>query len=488
MRHSLLICHWLKLLSNRLEQFRSPATTIRRRRGAPRWRPEDLEPRLLLTDYMIPHNQTLVVNTPLVSSATSDTVELITDVAHGELQLSSDGTFVYVPETDYVGGDSFTYLVNNGMPGNLPVTLNLDVSNTRPMLSPPMTAFNIQHDLTLTGEAGTLLQGASDMDGDTLSAYSVTFPQHGSLTIYQNGTFTYQPDAGYAGSDTFSYAVDDGFESSDPVTITVNVTNSAPFVSEPTPVSLFVNQQTSLNLLASASDADGDALTLVSVTPQGATAGTLTFTSSGLIDYTAASSSGGDTYECVVSDGVTTTSVNFSVLVNYYTPPEITVSVEYLSNRMVTLSGRVTDDQPGGHTITFDGVIQGSVTADEYGYYSYTAEATALGTVYVVTENASGFASNTAEAMLASSPPMIVSFYHVVHLDGTVSFIGTVMDESVGGITVTFGYALDGETVICFASGDFSLRVVLEADGESASAMATDWWGLESELSIIYYI
>ncbi|MCA9246607.1 MAG: tandem-95 repeat protein [Planctomycetales bacterium] len=39
--------------------------------------------------------------------------ELVADVAHGELTFSPDGTFVYVPDTGYLGPDFFTYTVSD---------------------------------------------------------------------------------------------------------------------------------------------------------------------------------------------------------------------------------------------------------------------------------------------------------------------------------------------------------------------------------------
>ena len=39
---------------------------------------------------------------------------LVDGPLHGELELSEDGSFVYTPEADYIGSDSFTYNTTDG--------------------------------------------------------------------------------------------------------------------------------------------------------------------------------------------------------------------------------------------------------------------------------------------------------------------------------------------------------------------------------------
>jgi DNA-binding beta-propeller fold protein YncE len=55
------------------------------------------------------------------------TAVLDTDVSHGVLSLSLDGSFVYVPNAGYVGGDSFTYHANDGTADSDVATVSIDV-------------------------------------------------------------------------------------------------------------------------------------------------------------------------------------------------------------------------------------------------------------------------------------------------------------------------------------------------------------------------
>ena len=54
--------------------------------------------------------------------------------------------------------------------------------------------------------SGNLLNGAADVEGDALQAAIVAGPQHGSLLLNGDGSFTYTPDANYNGVDGFREA------------------------------------------------------------------------------------------------------------------------------------------------------------------------------------------------------------------------------------------------------------------------------------------
>src|SRR5947207_15547489 len=65
-------------------------------------------------------NQPLEINAPGIlandtsSSGGSLSAGLFNGPAHGTLELAGDGSFQYVPETDYMGLDSFLYFGNDG--------------------------------------------------------------------------------------------------------------------------------------------------------------------------------------------------------------------------------------------------------------------------------------------------------------------------------------------------------------------------------------
>jgi VCBS repeat-containing protein len=153
------------------------------------------------------------------------TASLVNGPAHGTLTFNADGSFVYTPDANYAGSDSFTYTVSDGTHTSAPATVTLTVN---PVNDPPTAVANTyalgeDHTLSVPASSG-LLTNDSDVDpSTTLTALLVTGPAHGTLTLHPDGSFTYVPDANFNGVDTFTYQVSDGTATSAPVTVTLNV-------------------------------------------------------------------------------------------------------------------------------------------------------------------------------------------------------------------------------------------------------------------------
>src|SRR5262249_14673833 len=73
-----------------------------------------------------------------------------------------------------------------------------------------------------------VLANDSDSDADPLTAVLVAAPAHGQLTFFANGSFLYQPAAGYAGPDAFAYQAWDGAQLSAVAVVSLTVADSAP--------------------------------------------------------------------------------------------------------------------------------------------------------------------------------------------------------------------------------------------------------------------
>ena len=100
-----------------------------------------------------------------------------------------------------------------------------------PLNRPPAAgddAYETGQNTALIVAAPGVLGNDSDPDGDTLSAVKVTEPQHGTLSLNANGSFTYTPAAGYAGPDSFSYKASDGSADSGTATVTLTVKDTTP--------------------------------------------------------------------------------------------------------------------------------------------------------------------------------------------------------------------------------------------------------------------
>lgn len=220
-------------------------------------------------------NDTDVDNTQAQLSIVAGSV---TDPANGSVVVNSNGTFTYTPDANFTGSDTFTYRVKD--PGNAESNTATVTIIVQEVNDPPVAVgdgYSVDEDNTLNAVASVL---ANDTDPDTapglLKAVNASDPAHGTVTLNQNGTFTYTPDANYFGPDSFTYQVDDGQNLSNTATvsITVNSVNDNPVVADDVftaikhnpPVQNFPDQQ--INVLANdrVNDPDpGETLTIIAV-------------------------------------------------------------------------------------------------------------------------------------------------------------------------------------------------------------------------------
>jgi len=117
------------------------------------------------------------------------------------------------------------------------------------------------------------------------------------------------------------------------------------------------------------------------------------------------------------------------------TAPVLTLLAAPLTGTTVVLSGTVTDDNPASVTITFSGAASGTTTANAQGTYSFTTQATSLGTVSAVGEDGNSLFSNQASALVTTpAPNLTLSItYGAQH---SVTLSGMVNAQDRGGRTV----------------------------------------------------
>jgi hypothetical protein len=152
--------------------------------------------------------------------------------ATGHVVLELDQQHSWSYSWDPQGGESCH--------GSLTVTLDgvtslLELTaEQRAMLTTPLNAFGLSgnaasypssgkfaeffiDDVNYTsGHRQGVLANDSDPDGDVLTSLLVDGPQHGTLELNDDGSFSYQPEAGYHGIDSFTYVALDGHSVSDP--------------------------------------------------------------------------------------------------------------------------------------------------------------------------------------------------------------------------------------------------------------------------------
>ena len=95
------------------------------------------------------------------------------------------------------------------------------VTNTPPIATGD--AYSTNEDTPLVILPAGVLTNDTDAEGDTLTATVVAEPTHGTLLLIANGSFTYNPDTDFHGTDSFTYVANDGTIDSPAVTVTITV-------------------------------------------------------------------------------------------------------------------------------------------------------------------------------------------------------------------------------------------------------------------------
>jgi hypothetical protein len=189
---------------------------------------------------------------------------------------------------------------------------------------------------------------------------------------------------------------------------------------------------------------------------------------------------GTGTVNAVASDGQQTSGTSSVQIV---IKPTLTLALTYIIRNEVELNGVVTDPSPGGLTVTFTGVVQGSAVTNSDGTFSATYNASGVGDITAKVTDGAGQTSDPATVTVTDTAPSISNFY-ANHQSGTTWVLaGSVMAQSVEGLTVTFVglQSVQNVTATTNADGTFSVTVTLQAgEGGVVGANCTDWFGLKA--------
>jgi VCBS repeat-containing protein len=350
---------------------------------------------------------------------TALTASLVSGPSHGTLTLQPDGAFTYIPQSGFTGTDTFVYRVSDGSAsddGVVTITVN-PPTNQPPLATADAYTTSEDTPLTVSAAAGVLAND-SDPNNDPLTAVLVASPQHGTLTLNADGSFTYTPAANFAGTDTFTYKASDGTLESSPATVTITVqpVNDAPVgvadqyhTSPDTPL----NVGAGAGVLANDTDADGDPLTAVLVDqPQH---GTLVLNSDGSFSYTPqAGFRGNDTFTYRAFDG-TANSAPTTVTITVTHPP-VAANDTYETNEDTPLvvsaaTGVLANDSDAdGDTLTAILIAQpqhGTVVLNADGSFTYTPAANFFGT--------DSFRYQASDGVVASQPATVTITIHAVN-------------------------------------------------------------------------
>ncbi|HIF9389813.1 TPA: retention module-containing protein, partial [Photobacterium damselae] len=298
------------------------------------------------------------------------TFELVdgSEPTNGQVTVNPDGSWEYVPNTDFNGEDSFTVVVDDGNGGTDTITVTVNVTPVNDVPIGDDVSAETQEETAVTGQLT-----ATDVDGDNLTFKPGTNPENGSVTINADGSWEYVPNPEFNGEDSFTVVVDDGNGGTDTITVTVNVTpiNDAPVGED---VTAETQEETAVTGQLTATDVDGDNLTF----KQGSdpTNGSVTVNPDGSWEYVPNPEfNGEDSFTVVVDDGnggTDTITVTVNVTPVNDAPEGENVSAETQEETAVT--GQLTATDVDGDNLTFNpgtNPENGSVTVNPDGSWEY---------------------------------------------------------------------------------------------------------------------
>ena len=225
---------------------------------------------------------------------------LLTPPSNGSFTFNSDGSFVFVPDTNFNGSTSFSYEVCDELGGCDTAIVSIIVNPTNDL---PTAVDDNKSTTEDDSVIVNLLGNDSDIEDDDLSVVeiertaisfgeSVTLASGATVTLNSDGTVTYNPNSqfddllsGQTAIDTFSYTVNDGNGGSAiaEAVITINGVNDDP-IAEDDFVSTTIGTPVTISALTNDVDVENQDLNVILIgTP---TEGTAVVNSDGTITYT----------------------------------------------------------------------------------------------------------------------------------------------------------------------------------------------------------
>ncbi|MGR5254539.1 cadherin-like domain-containing protein, partial [Vibrio astriarenae] len=399
----------------------------------------------------------------------------------GILSDNGDGTYSFAPNDNFNGDVEFTFDVSDGTDT---VTANVDVSVT-PVDDAPVSgdlAYSVNEDGEITLSQEQLLSQASDVEGDDLTASNLSVDGNAEVTVNDDGSFTITPDADWNGDIDISFDISDGANVVQATAdLTVNPVNDLP---QPQDQAFTVEEDgiltfTDADLLAGATDIEGDDLTVEGISYTG-TDGILSDNGDGTYSFAPNDNFNGDVeFTFDVSDGTDTVTANVDVSVTPVDDAPVSGDLAYSVNedgeitlsqeQLLSQASDVEGDDLTASNLSVDGNAE--VTVNDDGSFTITPDADWNGDIDISFDISDGANVVQATADLTVNPvndlPQPQDQAFTVEEDGTLTFTDADLlagatdiegdDLSVEGIsyTGTDGILSDnGDGTYSFAPND----------------------------------
>jgi VCBS repeat-containing protein len=358
--------------------------------------------------------------------------------------------------------------------------------------------------------ASGVLKNDTAAAGKTLTASVVTQPAHGTLTLNNDGSFTYTPTTAFTGTDTFTYKASDGTKQSAATTVTITVGSGSPTAVADT---FAATEDTALAITAANGvlhndvDPTNHALTATIVTQP--TKGTITLAADGSFTYTPnANANGTDTFTYKANNGtsdsnIATATINIAAVND--TPVAVNDNFTATKDTVLNVTGTPNlvsnDTDVDGNTLTISTTpvqapANGTLVLSANGNFTYTPNAGFTGTDTFRYQVTDGTATATGTATITVSNPnnhapigTADSYTFDEDVGGTISAASGVLANDTDSDANTTLTAVNASTaahgtVVMNANGSFTYTPVANfagtdtftyqaSDGAAMSAVTT---------------
>ena len=271
----------------------------------------------------------------------------------------------------YFDGVLITNVIDNGSIDGQPAYTNGTISLN--MWTQPPTTYTMTVDSVIVSALATVANNDSysttintvlhvlapgvllnDSGGSgPLTAVLASGPSNGTLTLTNNGGFTYAPANNFSGADSFTYKTTDGQTTSSVATVTINISN--PPIANNDSYNVGRNTTLIVGPPGILGNDTGGIATLSAVLVSSPSNGTLTFTNNGSFGYAPANNyTGSDSFTYQATDGVITSTVA-TVTFTVTAPPTVNNDIYGVTPGKVLnvpAPGVLTNDVSGGGSLT----------------------------------------------------------------------------------------------------------------------------------------
>jgi len=360
--------------------------------------------------------------------------EIIDEPQFGTVTLDeSTGSFLYTPNPNFFGDDSFTYQASDGLASSAVATVAIRLTpvNDRPVASTQNVT------IAEDGTAAIILSAMDIENGNSSLTFAVqSQPQYGSLSFDSGtGSYIYRPAANFHGTDSFTFTASDGDAVSEPATVSITVSsvNDVPVVQGQ---SATTSEDKPLTGALKAEDADGSALKYRIVTAPQHGALSNFDSNTGAYTYTpSANYNGSDSFTFVANDGsVDSASAMVTLTITPVNdPPRVTAALFSLAENAAL------------------GTLVGTILASDID--------DAIQSFVLGGDDAAAFTIDRQTGAISVANPALLDYETKPTLQFTVAVTDTAGDRSTAAVTVQLTDVL--EMAMDVAPGDSTNRIDL---------------------------